>query len=232
MYLILRFAAAFFLLTSLHAEFASVDLNLSGLSSLSDMGKKLNKLSDLNLSGLSTLNFTIFKQHTEEDESSLRPYLNQGTKALEKQYPWLYEKMEELLLNQENAEAYAADSAYFKTVGDLNGDGIAEVYLHSQARCGTSICNYRVYQIDVKNKKLREIFDSYNDAEPTTIGKKDTDGWKSISLMQCWGASGCHCYRFGYDAKSKYYVLTEEIACSDENKSKSDSSHSLFKEDE
>ena len=221
MHLVVRSVAAFFLLTALHAEFASFDLNLSGLSSLSGMGKKLNRLSDLNLSGISNLNLTIFKQHTEEDdESTLRPYLNQGTKALEKQYPWLYEKMEELLLNQENAEAYAADSAYFKILDDLNGDGIAEVYLHSQARCGASICNYRVYRIDEKEKKLKEIFDSYNDAKPTTIEKADPSGWKSISLMQCWGAASCHCYRFGYDSKSRYYEMIDEISCGDDNSSK------------
>ena len=220
MYSIFRFVVAFLLFTALHAEFTSVDLNLSGLSSLSNMGTKLNKLSDLNLSGLFNLNVTIFKHHTEEDESSLRPYLNQGSKALEKQYPWLYEKMEELLLNQENAESYAIDSAYFKTLDDLNGDGIAEVYLHSQANCGTSICNYRVYQIDIKIRKLREIFDSYNDAESTTIGKKDSSGWKSISLMQCWGAADCHCYRFMYDAKSRHYEIRDEISCDDDNSSK------------
>ena len=205
-----------FLFTVLHSEFASFDLNLSGLSSLSDTGKKLNRLSDLNLSGLSSMNLSIFKRHKQENNksTSLRPYLNQGTKALEKQYPWLYEKMEELLLNQENAEAYAADSAYFKILDDLNGDGIAEVYLHSQARCGASICNYRVYRIDEKEKKLKEIFDSYNDAKPTVIEKADPSGWKSISLMQCWGATGCHCYRFGYDTKSHYYEQREEVACS------------------
>lgn len=214
--------SSFFVVVTLQAEFASLDLNLSGLSSLSDMGKKMNKLSDLNLSGLSSLNFSIFKQNKlEENESTtLRPYLNQGTKALEKQYPWLYDKMDELLMNKENIDAYVLDSAYFKILDDLNGDGISEVYLRSQARCGASICNYRVYQINEKEKKLKEIFDSYNDAKPTTIGKKDSSGWKSIALMQCWGAADCHCYRFRYDSKSQYYKLTEEIACSDANESK------------
>lgn len=204
-----------FLFTVLHSEFASFDINFSGLSSLSHMGKKLNHLSDLNLSGLSHIfDHKGQEENNESEESSIRPYLNQGTKALEKHYPWLYGKMENLLLNQENAEAYALESAYFKILDDLNGDGIAEVYLYSQARCGASICNYRVYWIDAKRKELKEIFDAYNDAKPTIIEKADQSGWKSISLMQCWGAASCHCYRFGYDAKSQYYEQREEVACS------------------
>ena len=146
----------FFLVVALRAEFASFDLNLSGLSSLSGMGKKLNRLSDINFSGLSNLNFSIFKYHKEDNESTtLRPYLNQGTKALEKLYPWLYDKMDGLLMNKENIDAHVLESAYFKISDDLNDDGISEIYLHSQTRCGASICNYRVYQIDVTEKRLK-----------------------------------------------------------------------------
>lgn len=208
MYLVFRYVVSFlFVVTAVQAEFATFDLNLSGLSSLSEMGKKLNKLSDLNFSTLE-----------EDNESSIRPYLNESTKALEKKYPWLYDEMEKLLMNEENMEAYVLESAYFKILDDLNGDGIEEVYLHSQARCGASICNYRVYQIDVKGKKLKEIFDSYTDAEPTVIGKVDSSGWKTISLMQCWGATSCQCYRFAFDSKSHYYSLVDEIKCSEEDK--------------
>lgn len=224
MYRIYRYIVPLFLCVALQAEFASVDLNLSGLSSLSKMGKKMERLPDLNLSGLSSMDFVIFKANKEENgtEESLRPYLNEGTKALEREYPWLYEEMQGMLLNEENAEAYAAESAYFKVLDDLNGDGIAEIYLHSQARCGASICSYRVYQIDAKRRKLRQIFDEYNDAGATVIGKEDANGWKSIFLMQCWGAASCHCYRFGYDTQSRQYEMQREISCKDNNSTKED----------
>lgn len=94
--------------------------------------------------------FSVFMNAYEP----LRPYLNQGTKVLEKKYPWLYEKMDDILMNKENAEAYASESGYFKLLADLNGDGIDEVYLQSSGRCGASICNYRVYEIDVKISNL------------------------------------------------------------------------------
>ena len=145
-----------------------------------------------------------------------RPYLNQGTKALETKYPWLYEKMDDILMNKENVEAYASDSAYFKLLGDLNGDGIDEVYLHSSGRCGASICNYRVYEIDVKNKKLREIFDAYNNFETTQIGSTLSTGWKSIFLEQCWGATNCHGNTFVYDTQKKYYVNVDDVFCDDD----------------
>ena len=35
----------------------------------------------------------------EKYEPLVRPYLNQGTKALEKKYSWLYEKMDDILMS-------------------------------------------------------------------------------------------------------------------------------------
>jgi len=139
------------------------------------------------------------------------PYLNVGTKELETKYPWLYDEMEEILLNQENSEAYALESAYFKRLDDLNSDGIDEIYLHSQARCGASICNYRVYQLDIKNKKLREIMDAYSDDNSTKIGKKLSTGWKSISVVQCFGAENCSNMTFVYDLQKEQYFLEQNI---------------------
>ena len=203
--------SSFFLVTVLHAEFASSDINLSGLSSLSNMGKKLNHLSDLNLSGLShVFDHKGQEENNESEENSIRPYLNQGTKNLETKYSWLYEKMDSLLMNDENIEAYSMDMAYFKNLDDLNRDGIDEIYLHSQSRCGASICNYRVYQIDTKHEKLKEIFDSYNGSNFTTIEKLKGKSWKSISIVQCWGATNCHKYTFEFDKKKKYYLLSKE----------------------
>jgi len=155
----------------------------------------------------------------DADESLVRPYLNQGTKTLEKKYPWLYEKMEDILMNKKNIEAYLLESAYFKRLGDLNGDGIDELYLHSNSRCGASICNYRVYEIDVKNRTLREIFDAYNDSETTKIGNKLSSGWRTISIKQCWGASDCHDYTFLYDADKKHYINADNVICNDDTMS-------------
>jgi len=167
-----------------------------------------------------TLNATDSKENNISNDNYTPmklPYLNVGTKELETKYPWLYEKMEEILLNQENSEAYALEGAYFKRLDDLNGDGIDEIYLHSQARCGASICNYRVYQLDTENKKLREIMDAYSDDNSTKIGKKLSTGWKRISVMQCFGAENCSDMTFVYDLEKEQYLLTDKLKCNENN---------------
>ncbi len=77
MNLVFRYTVALLLfVAALDAGFASFDLNLSGLSSLSKMGKELNKLSDLNLS--------IFKRYKKEDnKTTVNPDLKREAKPLE-----------------------------------------------------------------------------------------------------------------------------------------------------
>lgn len=193
-----------------------IDLDLSGLSSLSKSNKKLTKMVDMQkkLSSLPIVIFDHNRSATEENNISnkeqptvVRSYLNQGTKHLEKKYPWLYDKMVDILMNKENIEAYTSDSAYFKLLGDLNGDDIDEVYLSSSARCGSSICNYRVYQIDHKYKKLREIFSEYNDFDKKPISDGKHNGWKVIRLQKCWGTPQCIDYVYRYDTNTSSYSI-------------------------
>jgi hypothetical protein len=196
---------------ALYADmFPSLDLDFSGLSSLSKMGQQINGMVEMEkkLDDLPVRFKDANVSKHKSDTKSLRPYLNQGTKALEKRYPWLYGVMENLLMNKENLEAYAADSAYFRKLGDLNGDGIDEIYLHSQSRCGASICNYRVYQIDVKHKMLREILDAYS-GDPKSVLKERYNGWNVLRLQKGWGAADCRVNIYRYDRITDFYQITE-----------------------
>jgi len=60
--------------------------------------------------------------------------------------------MDDILINKENIEAYVSESAYLKYLGDLNDDGIDEIYLVNYRRCGSGGCNYEIYQINVLEK--------------------------------------------------------------------------------
>ena len=179
------------------------------------IGKKYPAIYEKSIPPCTPYKMTVYHQSLlkkKDEYKSIRPYLNQGTKDLEKKYPWLYDKMDELLMNEDNIEAYTLDSAYFKILDDLNGDGILEIYLLNYQRCGSGGCSYKIYQVDSKNKKLKEIFDLYDDDKSTVIGKAGVNGWKSISVVHCWGAASCYRYIFKFDTKEKYYLLSEKKA--------------------
>ncbi len=175
--------------------FPSIDLNFSGLSSLSKMGEQLDHLveTEKKLDKLPVAFKELNNSKNNSQRESLRPYLNRGTKDLEKKYPWLYEKMEEMLLNEENIEAYALESAYFQYLDDLNDDGIAEVFLYNSSRCGSGGCNFKIYQIDTQNKRLNLLFDAYDNFEgkSTSILSTKHHGWKDINVTKCYGAMHC-----------------------------------------
>jgi len=191
--------------------FPSLNLDFSTLSSLSKMGKQLDDLveTEKKLDNLPIRLTDDNQTKQKKDEvASLYPYLNKGTKKLEQKYPWLYEKMQDLLLNKENIEAYAANSAYFQILEDLNGDGISELFLYNSYRCGSGGCNFKIYQIDIKNKKLKEIFDLYDnyDGKSKNILSTSHDGWKDIKLKKCYGSIGCKEIIFQYYKRAGYGV--------------------------
>jgi hypothetical protein len=195
---------------SLYSDFISIDFDMKGLGSLSKMSDNLNEMVEMQKK-LEHLPIILIEQNTSKEKKRyLGTYLNEGTKVLEEKYPWLYDVMYyEYLMNEENVEAYAAGSAYFKRLGDLNNDGIDEIYLHSQARCGASICSYRVFQIDVVHKRLKEIFDAYSAYGSEVMSKQTYDGWRSIHTKECWGAAQCKDYDYRYDHKKGFYILFE-----------------------
>ena len=191
--------------------FPSLDLDFSGLSSLSKMGEQLDRLVETEKK-LDKLPIVLGEANRSEendtDEVPLRPYLNKGTKGLETKYPWLYEKMEDLLMNEENLKAYVADSAYFQYLDDLNGDGIAEIFLYNSYRCGSGGCNFKVYQIDVEHQRLKELFNAYDNYERSDANILSTQhhGWKDIKLKKCYGALGCKELTAEYHQGEGYHV--------------------------
>jgi len=142
-----------------------------------------------------------------DDNSSLFPYLNKGTKPLEQKYPWLYDIMQEILLDKENIEAYVVDSAYFQILEDLNGDGVSEIFLYNSYRCGSGGCNFKIYQIDIEHKNLKEIFDLYDnyDGKSNNILSTTHNGWKDIKLKKCYGSTGCIDITFQYNKEVGYH---------------------------
>jgi len=142
---------------------------------------------------------------SKEVERAMTPRFDEGTKALVKKFPWLYDAMYDVVNSPTHYSSQISGLVEVKVVADLNGDSIDELYIQDPGMCGASICRYLVYQVNVETKTVDKIFDAYGTEMGTHIGLKTLNGWKSITVTSCYGAADCVEYSYMYDVKKKYY---------------------------
>ena len=150
------------------------------------------------------LNFLL--GNNEDFEPLFVPHPNEGTHNLEISYPWLIQEMNTILNEDENFDPYIQKSAYFSNLEDLNGDGVNELYLYNSFKCGSGGCSFRIFQLDMHQKALKEIFEGFSPEIKGAVIQETHHGWKMIKNIFCSGAAHCTEYIFRYDENLDKYV--------------------------